>query len=164
MCRSAQAQKWADTPLATAEYENELATGCRAVELASKLCQASTAGTSLRPSPVDNTAHSCFVQLGAMPHPCLLIKHRLHQLSTCFFRIVLQVVQQQLKSSETAGKQDDSPVTVADYGKSSNSWSCVLLANLHPQDHYGCGCLLGVNCQDKCSIYMNLPDQASKPD
>jgi hypothetical protein len=27
-----------------------------------------------------------------------------------------RTVQQQLKSSETAGKQDDSPVTVADYG------------------------------------------------
>ena len=28
-----------------------------------------------------------------------------------------RTVQQQLKSSETAGKQDDSPVTVADYGE-----------------------------------------------
>jgi hypothetical protein len=28
-----------------------------------------------------------------------------------------RTVQQQLSSSETAGKQDDSPVTVADYGE-----------------------------------------------
>jgi hypothetical protein len=28
-----------------------------------------------------------------------------------------KTVQQQLSSSETAGKQDDSPVTVADYGR-----------------------------------------------
>lgn len=35
-----------------------------------------------------------------------------------------RTVQQQLKSSETAGKQDDSPVTVADYGAHQHAVQC----------------------------------------
>lgn len=39
-----------------------------------------------------------------------------------------RTVQQQLSSSETAGKQDDSPVTVADYGKLSASAHYICIA------------------------------------
>jgi hypothetical protein len=45
-----------------------------------------------------------------------------------------RTVQQQLKSSETAGKQDDSPVTVADYGAHQHAVQCTPAVQL-PSAH-----------------------------
>lgn len=45
-----------------------------------------------------------------------------------------QTVQQQLQSSETAGKQDDSPVTVADYGACIPSWLASEVLCMHDSD------------------------------
>lgn len=43
-----------------------------------------------------------------------------------------RTVQQQLKSSETAGKQDDSPVTVADYGAYHSSTATAVCHGICP--------------------------------
>lgn len=55
-----------------------------------------------------------------------------------------RTVQQQLKSSETAGKQDDSPVTVADYGECgmppAPAGRGLLRPMLRPVSFAGCSC------------------------
>lgn len=71
-----------------------------------------------------------------------------------------RTVQQQLKSSETAGKQDDSPVTVADYGAccqqavamSPDNVVCQLMQCTSSDQ--GCNCERCPHC--RC-LHVNIP-------
>lgn len=90
MLRAALPQK-----LVGAQYADELAAACEAVRLASTLCKV--------------RFKALMARLLGVYVACLRALTVSHA--------AMQTVQQQLTSSEKVDKSDDSPVTVADYGK-----------------------------------------------
>lgn len=87
----------------TLQYGKELESAKVAVRLASKLCQVWTSDCTGQ-APLETSPRCSSLST-------MLVAHR------CWSCVHMQIVQRQLSAEERVEKKDDSPVTVADYGK-----------------------------------------------